>query len=67
MGGSARLSPDVSTETAIVFVHGFKGHHLKTWGRLPEMACADESDFWRKADLYFLGCKPEKNRKAARG
>jgi pimeloyl-ACP methyl ester carboxylesterase len=60
MGGSARLSDDASSDTAIVFVHGFKGHHLKTWGKLPEMASYDKSDFWRKADLYFLGYKPEK-------
>jgi len=59
-GGSARLSRDARTDTAIIFVHGFKGHHLKTWGRLPEIACADESDFWRKSDLYFLGYKPER-------
>jgi len=60
LGGSARLSPDAGTDTAIVFVHGFKGHHLKTWGKLPEMACADESQFWRKADLYFLGYEVER-------
>ena len=60
MGGTARLSPDENTDSAIIFVHGFKGHPLKTWGKLPDMACADESHFWKRADLYFLSYKAEK-------
>jgi pimeloyl-ACP methyl ester carboxylesterase len=59
MGGSARLSTAQDTDSAIIFVHGFRGHPLKTWGALPEMA-RTEGGFWEKADLYFFPYKAEK-------
>ena len=59
MGGTACLSAAEGADSAIIFVHGFKGHPLKTWGRLPEIACA-QGAFWEKADLYFFPYKAEK-------
>jgi Alpha/beta hydrolase family len=59
LGGIARLSPDKDTNTAVIFVHGFKGHPLKTWGALADLACSDSSDFWQRSDLFFFYYRAE--------
>jgi hypothetical protein len=59
-GGAARLSQDNRTNTAVIFVHGFKGHPLKTWGSLSHLVCSDTGDFWQKSDLFFFPYGAEK-------
>jgi len=39
--------------TCILFVHGFGGRAVATWGEFPELAVADER--FDRADLFFLG------------
>jgi hypothetical protein len=49
----AFLSTDPDTTSAIVFLHGFGGHPVRTWHDFPGAAARDES--WHVSDLYFLG------------
>lgn len=40
-------------DVAIIFIHGFGGDAVKTWGAFPELLAADSRlDGW---DIYFLG------------
>jgi hypothetical protein len=38
---------------AVVFVHGFAGHPLKTWSRMQDLIATD--DTWKETDAYFIG------------
>lgn len=51
------LSSSPSTSTAIVFVHGFAGHQVKTWNQFHRLIdeLAVDDPWWRDADLYFYG------------
>jgi len=53
----AFLSQDAETDTAVVFVHGFKGHFLNTWADFHTLIDeeASERQFWRRTDLFFWG------------
>jgi pimeloyl-ACP methyl ester carboxylesterase len=37
----------------VVFVHGFGGHAMRTWGNFPESGMSDA--WWRACDMLFVG------------
>ena len=47
------IAHSLRVEGAVVFLHGFMGHPLKTWHQFPRMIRNDSR--WRKTDVYFLG------------
>ncbi len=54
-GSYVLLARDPSTDTAVVFVHGFSGDPHSTWLEFPSLidSCADEYPSWRTCDAYF--------------
>jgi hypothetical protein len=56
----ALLSTDPETDTAVAFVHGFRGHFEKTWQQFQSlMDEADRHATWRRSDLYFFSYDAE--------
>lgn len=46
-----------TNDSLAVFIHGFRGQYLDTWGRLPDQlsAHADETETFKDWDYVFLG------------
>src|SRR3954454_20431589 len=51
----AMMSRDEATDTAVIFVHGFKGHPVKTWNKFNDAILAARDGEWNCSDIYFLG------------
>jgi hypothetical protein len=55
-GSHALLSQEVSTDTAIIFVHGFGGGAQKTWRDFHRLIDerAEEYKWWKESDVFFF-------------
>jgi hypothetical protein len=53
----ALLADCKEKNTAVVFVHGFRGHPRKTWLLFQSLVDDVQGDFpeWSTADLFFYG------------
>jgi len=60
----ARLSTNNETDACVVFVHGFIGDVVKTWGQFPDLCDSElpkDADRWARMDLYFYDYGAEKD------
>lgn len=60
----ARLSTNGETDVCVVFVHGFFGDAVTTWGQFPDLCDSDlldDADLWACSDLYFYDYGAEKD------
>jgi len=60
----ARLSTNRETDVCIVFVHGFFGNSVTTWGQfsgLCDSALLKDAAMWARSDLYFYDYGAEKD------
>jgi pimeloyl-ACP methyl ester carboxylesterase len=55
-GSHALLSQEASTDTAIIFVHGFGGSAQKTWRDFHRLIDerADDYKWWKDSDVFFF-------------
>jgi len=51
----ADLTVAEPARAALVFVHGFTGHPVRTWRSFPEAIERDGDDEWHAADVFYLG------------
>jgi pimeloyl-ACP methyl ester carboxylesterase len=60
--GDALISNNPDTDTAVVFIHGFKGHFQKTWQQF-QLLMDDSQMFpeWDTCDAFFFSYDAESN------